>query len=303
MIYHMPTHTPLASRHAYLPCQVIEWENAGLVRRGITASVASAVRRALRPLPLAAVRPAHDDHGPSLTSHTSRIGTLAVHARRGDKEAKGSGHSSATRYPVAALRMAIRLMGQAMTATGLFPGGLHITLYTDAGPNATLAGCPSAAELPARLICRVASGTILDDLHAIIKSDVFMMSTSSFAILGYYLREGEPGSRPRPTIVPVPQISQFYAASASTKRACHVLKSATDGVPDGEVAGATKPRVKGQCHGKARPHVSAPPSMIFIDRELKELDDLGSATVAARRLKEHAAVLGARLQRLLRSPL
>jgi hypothetical protein len=301
-----PAHTPRAARphpaqphtSPRLPPQVLDWENARLVRRGITADVASAARRALRPL-LPALQPAHQrlSRGPA-----SRIGTLAVHARRGDKETKGTGHSSAARYPDVAVRLAIQLAGRAMIATGLFPGGVEVTIHSDGALNATLAGCPDARALPNGLTCRLANGTVLSDLHEIVRSDAFLMSSSSFAVLAYYLREGDRSARP--TLIPIPQISQFYAAAAPSKRPCHALLSATNGIPDGSVAGATKPRFKGaNCPGKARPHMDAPPHIMFVHHEVEEAVRLATDSTREQSqddAADHVAKLSVQLEAQLR---
>jgi hypothetical protein len=233
--------------------QAHAWESAGHIRKGVFATVTGAMRRALRPKSAAVPTIG------SVSPHLPRIGRLAVHARRGDKEQKGSGHSSALRHPLYLLRMAIILGARAMAATELFPGGISVELYTDAA-NSTSAGCPSSSELPEGVLCRVAAGSVLSDLHGLVTSDVLMMSVSSFSILAFMLREGERAGQP--TLVPVERVSQFFVDFQPPPRECIVLASAVDGIPSSN-DGAERPRKKGDCFGRREPPL-APHHVLFI---------------------------------------
>lgn len=140
------------------------------------------------------------------SSRRHRLGRVALHVRRGDRVGRGS----TGRYPLALVRAFVSLSGRALLATGFFPRGVEVWVHTEPANSSEVftSGCPAPTELPPLLHCSVTTGTILEDLWGLVHSDVVGLSSSSFSVLAYYLRE-----RWRPALVPVKYIAQFFSAA------------------------------------------------------------------------------------------
>jgi hypothetical protein len=184
------------------------------VRPSPYSSVTRALRNALRPLPprppaIPAGYIGTPLAGPAACAEASRpfesavvvtkgvsqgdsVGRLAVHVRRGDKAEKQSEQLS----PLWQIRASIALVTRAMLATGLYPAGVAAVVFTE--PNATgteellqggaLGACPPAQavasseapssvpflDLPAATVCCVTSGSVLSDLHGMVRSSALV---------------------------------------------------------------------------------------------------------------------------------
>lgn len=186
------------------------WETQGYVQRGVYAAVTASLRRAMRwSTPAAVAQDVPASSGKSLLF--GRRGTIGLHVRRGDRV----GRRSASTYTVTVVRHFAAVAAHALVGTGLFPLGVDVTIYTEPANSSEVFahGCPSAlgsAQSRAqRLVrCRVTTGAVLHDLEGLARSDVLGLSSSSFSVLAYYLRQPH-----QPALVPVKTLAQFFAAA------------------------------------------------------------------------------------------
>ena len=177
----------------------------------------------------------------------TRRGTVAIHVRRGDRVGRGA----TSKYPTALVRTFAALSSRALLGTGLFQG-VDVAIYTEPGNSSELfeLGCPSLGD-PAKsgamnelISCRVTSGSVLHDLRKLVAADVLGLSSSSFSVLAYYLRDVT-----QPALSPVRAVAQFFGA--------------TDG-SDGRSANSSRAAAR-------RESMAPPPSnLIFIHQFLQQ---------------------------------
>ena len=189
---------------------VYAWERKGL---GPVSGVYDAVLRVLRSAFRERTAPKSDDpqpHPPAsqavgrADALAARRGVFAIHVRRGDKLGRGA----TQRYPISLVRAFASLGGHALLGTKLFPLGVDVRIYTEPANSSELfaAGCPPTL-LAVHFSCEVRTASVGEDLHDLVRADVLGLSSSSFSVLAYYLRDAT-----QPALSPLRSISQFFSA-------------------------------------------------------------------------------------------